>query len=247
MRYFAVLSLSIILTLAFAAVPLSASGEETNNVEQRIKKLEKKIKKLQKENIKIKEKLKGVVHSEESESKQLTEYQKSFKDLEEKTEDLQKILEEVENESMEAQDSLVSDLVKISGYADAELRITDSSNANNSFSIHHLSLFFSKKVHEKWQFFSEIEFEDAPFIESKHTDNTAETVQGKILVEQVYIEYQPQLGLELRFGRFLTPAGIWNIFHYYPYVPTQTRPLFVRKVFPEFSDGIQIRKCHQPG
>jgi hypothetical protein len=247
MRYFAVLSISIILTLAFAAVPLRANGEETNNIEQRIKKLEKKIKKLQKENIKIKEKLKGVIHSEEDESKQLTEYQKSFKELKEKTEDLQKILEEVENESMEAQDSLVSDFVKISGYADAELRITDSDNANNSFRIRHLSLFFSKKVQEKWQFFSEIEFEDAPFIESKHTDNTAETVQGKILVEQVYIEYQPQLGLELRFGRFLTPAGIWNIFHYYPYVPTQTRPLFIRKIFPEFSDGIQIRKAFNLG
>ena len=74
---------------------------------------------------------------------------------------------------MEAQDSLISDLVKISGYADAELRITSNKNDNNSFRIRHLSLFFSKKVQEKWQFFSEIEFEDAPKIESDTFRRTA--------------------------------------------------------------------------
>jgi hypothetical protein len=183
------------------------------------------------------------VHIEEVEMKQLSEYQKTFDELKEKTENLQRILNEVENESMEAQESFISGLVNISGYADAELRITDDDNANNSFRIRHLSLFFTKRVQKKWQFFSEIEFEDAPFIESEHTTDNADTVQGKILVEQAYIEYQPQLGVELRFGRFLTPAGIWNIFHYYPYVPTQTRPIFVRKIFPSYSDGIQARKA----
>lgn len=175
-------------------------------------------------------------------SSQLTN-QERIKELEAKTHELQRMLEEIENESLEAQESLVSDFVNISGYADAELRISTNDNDNNSFRIRHLSLFFSKRVQKNWLFFSEIEFEDAPVIESIHDADVAGTVQGKILIEQVYIEYQPQLGLELRFGRFLTPAGIWNIFHYYPYVPTQTRPIFIRKIFPEYSDGIQIRRA----
>jgi hypothetical protein len=167
------------------------------------------------------------------------EMEKRIKRLEKKI----RILEQDESESIEAQESMVSEFVKISGYADAEFRLTNSDNDNNRFRVRHLSLFFSKRVQKKWKFFSEIEFEDAPKIESVHTTDDADTVQGKILVEQAYIEYRPQLGLELRFGRILTPAGIWNIFHYYPYVPTQTRPLFVRNIFPEYSDGIQARKA----
>lgn len=243
MNYFAVLSISVLLSLAFTALPFDARAEEPNNIEQRLISLEKKVERLKKENIKLKKTIREVVRGEADEVKEPSEYKRTFKELEEKTEYLQEILEEIENESLEAQDSLVSGLVKISGYADAELRVTNNGKANNTFRIRHLSLFFSKRVEKKWKFFSEIEFEDAPFIESKHVIDEAETVQGKILVEQVYIEYQPQLGLELRFGRFLTPAGIWNIFHYYPYVPTQTRPIFVRKIFPSFSDGVQIRKA----
>lgn len=159
-----------------------------------------------------------------------------------------KKIQDIDNVFMEEQESLTAQFVKISGYADAELRFTNNKNDNNSFRIRHLSLFFSKRVQEKWKFFSEIEFEDAPNIESDHiTDDTVGTVQGKILVEQVYIEYQPRLGLELRFGRFITPAGYWNIFHYYPYVPTQTKPIFVKKIFPSFSDGVQARSAFNLG
>ncbi len=247
MRYTAILSFSILLFAAFAALPLNANGEEAGKTEKRIERLEKEIKKLQKENRKFKKDLKGAMHGEESEMKQLSENQRTLKELQEKTEELQKILEEVESVSIEAQESLVSQFVKISGYADAELRFTNNKNDNNSFRIRHLSLFFSKKVQEKWLFFSEIEFEDAPYIESMHTTDDADTVQGEILVEQAYIEYRPRLGLELSIGRFITPAGYWNIFHYYPYVPTQTRPIFVKKIFPSFSDGVQARSAFNLG
>jgi cell division protein FtsB len=241
MRYFAALSILIILTITFT--PLISSAEAPLTQEERIDRLEKKLKKLQKENKRIKKSIKSATHSEKVEIKDITKQQKTFDKLKARTEELQELLEEVESESLDAQDSLISDLVKISGYADAELRITSNKNDNNSFRIRHLSLFFSKRVQEKWKFFSEIEFEDAPYVESVHVTDDADTVQGKILVEQVYIEYQPQLGMELRFGRFLTPAGIWNIFHYYPYVPTQTRPIFVRRIFPSYSDGIQVRRA----
>ncbi len=35
-----------------------------------------------------------------------------------------------------------------------------------------------------------------------------------------------------------TPSGIWSEFHYPPYVPTQDRPLFIRKIFPQVIDGV---------
>lgn len=154
-----------------------------------------------------------------------------------------KELEQAEIDALDNQDKIVSDFVKISGYADAEYRLTDKDKDNSRFRIRHLSLFFSKNVQEKWKFFSEIEFEDAPFIGAAHDPDDDNMVQGHILVEQVYIEYTHQLGMELTFGRFLTPAGIWSIYHYYPYIPTQTSPLFIGNIFPHYSDGIQGRKA----
>jgi hypothetical protein len=146
-------------------------------------------------------------------------------------------------EAYKEEDELTAaELVKISGYADAEYHITDEEGENDNFRIRHLSLIFEKKFEKEWKLFSEVEFEDAPLIESTHTDNQAATVQGKLFVEQVYIEYLHGMDMDLRFGRFLTPAGIWSIYHYYPYVTTQTRPLLVRNIFPHVSDGIQLRK-----
>ncbi len=243
MKRITALTTLAILTVFLALSPGIAAGAEKTDIDKRIDKLEKKIKKLENENKKLQKSVKGIVHSEDAEAKQLSDYQKKFDEFQKKTKELKEVLDQVEVESLEAQESMVSNFVKISGYADAEFRLTNSDNDNNRFRIRHLSVFLSKKVHEKWKFFSEIEFEDAPKIESIHTTDDADTVQGKILVEQTYIEYQPQLGLELRFGRFITPAGYWNIYHYYPYVPTQTRPLFVRKIFPSYSDGIQVRKA----
>jgi hypothetical protein len=40
-----------------------------------------------------------------------------------------------------------------------------------------------------------------------------------------------------RFGRFFTPAGIWSVDHYPPFVPTQERPGHIRKIFPQLVDG----------
>lgn len=148
---------------------------------------------------------------------------------------------ELDGEEVKHNFGFLSRFVEVSGYADAEFYLTDKDSDNSRFRIHHLSLFFLKNIQEDWKLFTEIEYEDAPLIESTHTDDEPATVQGKLFVEQMYIEYHPDLAWDVRFGRFLTPAGIWNIYHYPPYVPTQERPLMVRKIFPQVSDGIQAR------
>ncbi len=130
--------------------------------------------------------------------------------------------------------------IEIAGYADVEFYLTDNDSDNAHFRVRHLSLFFKKEIQKEWRLFSEIEYEDAPFIESEHATDDAQTVQGKLLVEQMYIEYHPEFHWNVRAGRFLTPAGLWNIYHYPPYVPTQTRPLIVRRIFPQVSDGAQL-------
>ncbi|MEE8574130.1 MAG: hypothetical protein V3T30_01855 [Thermodesulfobacteriota bacterium] len=236
----------------------SASGSSPNA--GRIDRLEQMLLNLSEENRMLRERVEklestGTAATEDDgeleieDLKDLERDKELLKKVEEESEKLKELIEIVEAETDETLHSL-SKFVDISGYADAEFHFTDKDDANSGFRIHHLSLFFSKDIQEKWKFFSEIEFEDAPFYQANDSTMTAadwKIGQGKLFVEQMYIEYQPLIGLDLQFGRFLTPAGIWNVYHYPPYVPTQTRPMFVRKIFPQVSDGLQVRKTFTKG
>lgn len=169
--------------------------------------------------------------------------EKEVEGLKKENEALKNRVDAVEGEGEEIKHGLgvLSKLVEVSGYADTEFTFTDNENENNRFRIRHLSLFFTKDIQKEWKLFTEIEFEDAPRIESNIASDVVNKSQGTIFVEQMYIEYHPKVTWDLRFGRFLTPAGIWSIYHYPPYVPTQTGPLFYKVIFPEVSDGVQLR------
>ena len=134
----------------------------------------------------------------------------------------------------------------VSGYADVEFIRTDDNSMG--FRMHHLSLFFQKKISDKWSFFSEIEFEDAV----KH-DFSNETVldvdgeerkvavgdaSGKLFVEAISFDYQMSPEVVFRLGRFFTPTGIWSIDHYPPFLSTAERPAHIRKIFPQLIDGL---------
>lgn len=173
----------------------------------------------------------------------LDRLEKEIEAVRQENAELKERINDVEGEGEETKYnfSLLSRLVDVSGYADVEFYHTDEEGENDHFRVRHFSLFFTKDIQPEWKLFTELEYEDAPFIESAHTTDDAATVQGKVFVEQMYIEYHPSLNWDLRFGRYLTPAGIWNIYHYYPYVPTQSRPLMLRRIFPQVADGVQFR------
>lgn len=134
---------------------------------------------------------------------------------------------------MDEAEASFSDLLEVSGYLDTEYIFTkDKPGSNDGFRVHHLSLMFGKKIDDNWSFFSELEFEDAP----KFVGTTAE---GKIFLEAVYIDHDCGNGNHVRLGRYITPAGIWNLDHYPPFVPTQDRPQHIRKIFPQYLDGVQ--------
>ncbi len=154
-------------------------------------------------------------------------------DLKKEVEELKTRLEVVEAEGENVIDRIAS-FVTISGYADGEFILTDQAGQENEFRVHHLSLFFKKEISEKWRLFSELEYEDAPKIED------GSTTEGKFFVEVFIIEYLHSPLLNLRIGRYLTPAGIWNVEHYPPFVATQERPKHIRNIFPQYNDGLQM-------
>ncbi|MBI5469070.1 MAG: porin [Deltaproteobacteria bacterium] len=173
----------------------------------------------------------------------LDHLEQEIEELKKENSEIKKRVNDAETEGEETRHSLglLSKLVDVSGYADAEFVFTGQEDENNKFRIRHLSLFFTKDIQKEWKLFTEVEFEDAPRIESNPANDTVSKSQGTLFVEQMYIEYHPTTSWDLRVGRFLTPAGIWPIYHYPPYVPTQTSPLFYKVIFPEVSDGLLLR------
>lgn len=164
--------------------------------------------------------------------------------------DLRDQLNELKDEIIILQDQLEETSVasanrmSISGYSDIEYHDSTKGDSEPGFRLHHMSLFFEKRVTEQWKFFSEIEYEDAPYLEFDHTaddaDSECEGCYGKIFLEAVNFTYSNSPLTNVRAGRFFTPAGIWSIDHYPPFVPTQLRPEHVRNIFPQVVDGIDI-------
>jgi hypothetical protein len=130
-------------------------------------------------------------------------------------------------------------MFSISGYTDIEYVSSTQEGTEAGFRLHHLSLFFEKQIEEKWRFFSEIEYEDAPRFEAEDAVWKGDT-SGKIFAEAVNLSFTWRPDASFRMGRFFTPAGIWSVDHYPPFVPTQERPLHVRNIFPQVFDGVML-------
>lgn len=171
--------------------------------------------------------------------------------LEQQTKALQKshdsLLESMKRSLKEgelAQDSVVEleeqlhSNLQASGYADVEFRNSSAEGSHPSFRIHHFSLILTKQLDEHWRTFAEVEYEDAPRVEfvSGSPDCQGEC-GGQIFLEAMNIDYSPSDAFGIQVGRFFTPAGIWSIEPYPPFVVTQERPLHVRQIFPQLVDG----------
>lgn len=175
-------------------------------------------------------------------------------ELKEKLEELSEEVA-VAQEQYEDSEQKFKNLMSISGYTDIEFIHSDKSGTNNQFRLHHLSLFFEKEISNKWRFFSEIEYEDAPKFEGNDEfvtvdtdgDNIPDTdvpvlddAKGEIFVEAINVTYHWSPENIYRFGRFFTPAGIWSVNHYPAFVPTQERPQHIRRIFPQIVDGLDV-------
>ncbi|MFZ2540333.1 MAG: hypothetical protein WAW75_01015 [Gallionella sp.] len=171
--------------------------------------------------------------------------------LEEFDERLKKLESEVEINREVISDAAESfkNNMSVTGYADTEYVSTNKASSKEGFRIHHVSLFFKKEISEDWRFFSEIEYEDGPYYEpSKATITNAQTVgSGKIFAEAVNFDYRWRPDTSVRVGRFFTPAGIWSVDHYPPFVTTQDRPQHIRNIFPQLVDGAAITGHHPVG
>ena len=125
------------------------------------------------------------------------------------------------------------DAFKVGGYTSAGITIPRTGDAEAA--INEISLIVTWENDSRFKFFSELELEK-PL--SWNDENKFNTKESFVDLERLYLDYNLSEKINLRAGRFLTPAGRWNLLHASPLVWTSTRPLATSRLFPGSLNGV---------
>ena len=112
------------------------------------------------------------------------------------------------------------DGLKFGGYANAVYRRLP--NSDKELSLDELSMIVRWEGNSRFRFFGEFEIE-RPLVWQEGQDFSNR--DSKLDLERLYVDYNWSDKINLRGGRFLTPAGRWNLIHAAPLVWTTLRPL----------------------
>lgn len=127
------------------------------------------------------------------------------------------------------------DGLRFGGYSSAG--ITLHPNREIEAELNQISLITSWSGDSRFRFFSELELErPLTWNEDSHFSHD----DAYIDLERLYVDYNLSVQANLRAGRFLTPAGIWNELHAAPLVWTTTRPLATSRLFPQGVNGAML-------
>ncbi|HVI56000.1 MAG TPA: porin [Luteibacter sp.] len=121
--------------------------------------------------------------------------------------------------------------LRIGGYADVHFFDLRGSRADSS--LRDVSLFVTKDLGSRWQLFTELA--------TSRTVNVTGAQNGggsaEVDVERLYADFHATPGMTLRFGKFLTPIGEWNLVHADPLTWTVSRPLSTSTAFARHATG----------
>lgn len=132
-------------------------------------------------------------------------------------------------------DEAASSDFSFGGYSSAGIQIAPGGEA--SAALNEISLIIGWDGGGRWKFFTELELEK-PFTWREGTPVTSK--YAYVDVERLYADFNITGGLNLRGGRFLTPAGRWNLLHAAPLVWTATRPGATERLFPLALNGVML-------
>ena len=142
---------------------------------------------------------------------------------------------EDEISSAQAVPATFIDGFSLGGYSSASLVIPR--NQSVEAAIDEISLILRWENDGRFKFFGELELE-RPI---SWNDNERISHKSAYLdLERLYLDYNLSEKLNLRAGRFLTPAGRWNLLHAAPLVWTTTRPLVTSRLFPASTNGLML-------
>lgn len=124
---------------------------------------------------------------------------------------------------------------KWGGYSSAGFNIKPG--GDKKAQIDEVSLILRWEGNSRFRFFTEFEIEEVLAWE-EHESFPAEG--SHLDLERFYFDYNLSEKLNLRAGRYLTPAGRWNLIHAAPLVWTTTRPLATSRLFPLSTNGLMF-------
>lgn len=127
------------------------------------------------------------------------------------------------------------DSFNIGGYSSAG--ITAHSNGETEAAVNEISLLVGWNNNGRVSFFSELELEE-PLSWNNEKQFTHDG--GYVDLERFYFDFNLSEKTNLRAGRFLTPAGRWNVLHAAPLVWTTSRPLATSRLFPTATNGVML-------
>jgi hypothetical protein len=129
----------------------------------------------------------------------------------------------------------------LGGFATAELERPD--HQATSIALDSVNLIALYEPVESLRAFAELEVGGLFSWESRGggTDSDA-----KANFERLYAEYDVSDALTLRFGKFQTPVGRWNLAPEEPFTWTATSPAIVERGFDEHQTGIEIHGSFYP-
>lgn len=123
----------------------------------------------------------------------------------------------------------------VGGYASASLTVPRNSSVEAA--IDDISLIVRWEGDSRFKFFGELELERPIAWNEDKRFNSKDTYFD---LERLYLDYNLSEKLNLRAGRFLTPAGRWNLLHAAPLMWTSTRPLVTSRLFPASTNGLMF-------
>lgn len=124
--------------------------------------------------------------------------------------------------------------LRIGGYA--SIHYYDLHGQDATLDVHDLSLFVTKQIGARWQLFTEAEISDALTVTHRDFDSD----NAEFDLERLYADYHARRGVTLRFGKFLTPVGQWNLIHADPLVWSVSRPLTTSAAFARHATGAMV-------
>ncbi len=122
----------------------------------------------------------------------------------------------------------------VGGYGELHYNYKKPKNfsATETLDFHRFVLFFGHSFSEKWSFKSEVELEH----------NLVGENNGKLELEQAYIDYHYSNNFGFKAGVLLVPVGIINEYHEPPTFFGVERPDYAKYIIPTtwFGNGVQI-------
>ncbi len=112
---------------------------------------------------------------------------------------------------------LAQEIIGPHGYLtfEAEISNRDSISGNGTFDLHHFNVFSNFLLTAKARVFAEVEWEHGTDLTSDETADIydAEQTAGSLRLERAWFEYVFSQKFKLRFGKYLSPYGIYNEIH----------------------------------